>query len=275
MTVFSRSVPVRSAWSLWAGKASRCKGRASSQHAGADGDHVALGLLQDIVGFDAALQRVAELARVEIAAEAPVVVVAAAEAVLEVLVEFGHGVQGRTGGAGVSVGLVGGDAGADLLVDQGDVALVLVDGHLGPDVGGGHEVGGGLIEIEVDLLQAGDDLADALRFGGVFEHVGGEEGVAQGLDVHLRAVEVAVDLGEVEQVEGDLVLEDGEIGAVFRGQAGGLEFGQAVVELLVERALAWRGFSALKSSSISSRFCFWYWCSPAAVAEEGEKAREP
>ena len=77
-------------------------------------------------------------------------------------------------------------------------------------------------------MQARDDLADALGFGRVFEHVGGEEGVAQGFHVHLGVVERSVDLGEVEQIEGDLVLQDGEVGAVFRGQVGGLEVGQAV-----------------------------------------------
>ncbi len=187
------------------------------QHASADRAQVALRLLQGIVGFGAALQRIAELARVEIAAEAPVVVIAAAQTVLEILVEFDHRVQGRTGGAGVILGLVGGNASADFLIDQGDVALILLDGHLGPYAGGGNQVGGGLIEIEVDLLQARDDLADALRFGSVFEHVGGEEGVAQRFHVHLGAVQLTVDLGEVEQIEGDLVLQHGEIGAVFRG----------------------------------------------------------
>ena len=143
-------------------------------------------------------------------------VVAAAQTVLEELVELGHGVQRGTGGAGVILGLVGGNAGADFLVHQIDVALVLLDGHLGPDVGGGDQIGGGLIEVERDLLQARDDVADAVRFRGVFEHVGGEERVAQRFHVQLRAVQVAVDFGEVEQVERDLVLQDGEVGAVFR-----------------------------------------------------------
>ena len=41
----------------------------------------------------------------------------------------------------------------------------------------------GLIEVERDLLQARDDVADAVRFGRVLEHVGGEERVAQRFDV--------------------------------------------------------------------------------------------
>ena len=64
------------------------------EHAGAHGGQFALGLLQGVVGFGAALQRVAEFTGVDVAAEAPVIVVAAAETVLEVLVELGHGVKG-------------------------------------------------------------------------------------------------------------------------------------------------------------------------------------
>ena len=70
-------MPLRSVWSLWAGKGFAVQRQGEFEHAGADGGQVALGLLQGVVGFDAALQRVAELARVEIAAEAPVVIVAA------------------------------------------------------------------------------------------------------------------------------------------------------------------------------------------------------
>ena len=53
-----------------------------------------------------------------------------------------------------------------------------------------------------------------------------------------------MDVVEVEQIEGDLVLKDGEIGAVFRGEVGGLEIGQAVPELLVESALGGQAFRA-------------------------------
>ena len=189
MTAFSRSVAGQIGVVLVRREGFAVQRQGEFEHAGADRGQVALGLLQGVVGFDAALQGVAELARVEIAAQAPVVVVAAAQAVLEELVELGHRVQRGTGGAGVILGLVGGNAGADFLVHQVDVALVLLDRHLGPDVGGGDQVGGGLIEEERDLLQARDDVADALRFGRVFQHVGGEERVAQRLHVQLRAVQ--------------------------------------------------------------------------------------
>src|ERR1019366_363404 len=63
------------------------------------------------------------------------------------------------------------------------------------------------------------------------------ESVAQRFDVQLRTVLVAVDFGQVEQIERDLVLQDGEVGAVFGGQPGGVEIGQTVAELLAESAL--------------------------------------
>ena len=47
-----------------------------------------------------------------------------------------------------------------------------------------------------------------------------------------------MDLGEVEQIERNLVLQDGEIGAVFGAQVTGFEIGQAGGELLVESALS-------------------------------------
>src|ERR1019366_10480667 len=95
----------------------------------------------------------------------------------------------------------------------------------------------GLIEVERHRLQSRDDVADAVRFRGVFEHVGGEESVAQRFDVQLRAVLVAVDLGQVEQIERDLVLQDSEVGTVFGGQLAAVEIGQTVTKLLVESAL--------------------------------------
>ena len=53
-----------------------------------------------------------------------------------------------------------------------------------------------------------------------------------------------MDFGEVEQIESDLVLQDSEIGAVFRGEVGRLEVGQAVLGLFVERALGGEAFRA-------------------------------
>src|ERR1035441_4927816 len=52
------------------------------------------------------------------------------------------------------------------------------------------------------------------------------------------AVRSDVDFGQVEQGERDLVLQDGEVGAVFGGQCAGRDLAQAVAELLVESALA-------------------------------------
>ena len=49
-------------------------------------------------------------------------------------------------------------------------------------------------------------MADAIGLGCVVEHVGGEESVAERLHVKLGAMQVAVDFGEIQQVEGDLVL---------------------------------------------------------------------
>ena len=88
------------------------------------------------------------------------------------------------------------------------------------------------------------------------------------------AVQVAVDFVQVEQVERDLILHDGEVGAILRGQFSGLEVGQAVAEFLVERALAGEVCGAVVVQHLVE-FLLLYWCRPAEVAEDGEKAREP
>src|ERR1035437_5230628 len=82
-----------------------------------------------------------------------------------------------------------------------------------------------------------ETLGNALFAPYVLEYVRGEESVAQRFHVQLRRVLVAVDFVQVEQVERNLVLQDGEVGAVFRGQVAGLEIAQAVAELLVESTL--------------------------------------
>ena len=110
-------------------------------------------------------------------------IVAAAQTVLEELVELGHRVQRGTGGPGVILGLIRRNAVADFLVHQIDVALVLLDGHLGPDVGRRDQIAGGLIEVERNLLQPRDDVADAVRLGRVFQHEGSEQRIAQRFDV--------------------------------------------------------------------------------------------
>ena len=47
-----------------------------------------------------------------------------------------------------------------------------------------------------------------------------------------------MDFGEVEQVELDLILQNGEIGAIFGEQLGSLQIAELGAELVVEGALA-------------------------------------
>ncbi len=189
------------------------------------------------IGLDAGFQLVTEFTGVVVLAEAPVGIGARGKALLQVILELLHGVQGGAGDAGIGVAEIFRNLGADGFVHQIDVALVFVLGHLVPDGGGGGEIGGGLVEEERDLLETVHDALDALRLRRVIEHQGAEQSVAQGLDVESGIVESAVYFFQIEQGEGALIVEDGEIGAILGGEAVDGQLVQTILEILVKMLL--------------------------------------
>ena len=105
--------------------------------------------------------------------------------------------------------------GRDRVLQQIDIALVFLGGHLGPDIRRVSEIGLGLIEKRGDLFRSRDDVADALGFRRVFQTQRIEQRVANQLDVDRGVVPVALDGIEIEQRQLDLAHHDVVIGAIF------------------------------------------------------------
>ena len=203
------------------------------EHFRAHAHQLALGHLQHGVGLDPAFQREPELAHVPVARHAPAVIVAAGEAVLEIILELAHGVQRRQRSQVVGVAQVRRHGGPDGLVHQADVALVLFHRHLGPYVGRGGQVGAGLVEEEGRLLQPRNNVAHARRWGRILQNIWAEQRVPQRLHIKSGVVEMAVQLVQVQQSQRDLILQNVQIGLVLGRESIGVERVQSLAKVFV------------------------------------------
>ena len=195
------------------------------------------GVRQHGIGLHAALQHVTELARVEVAPQTPVGLVAPGQAGLEEVLELAHGRQGRLGRAPIGLPKVVRRRGADGFVHQIEIPLVLFHRHAGPDSRRGGQVAGGLIEVERHLLEARDDAPHAGGLVGIFQNVGREQRVAQRFHVDGGVVLIAVDRVQIEQRERDLVLDDAQVGAILRAHPPRVQFAQTRLKALVKAPL--------------------------------------
>ena len=220
------------------------QGQGQLEHVGAYLPQAPLRQLERGIRLDPAFQRIAEFAHVHVLSETPTGVVAVGQVGFQVGLELVEGVEGRPGRARVVGPQIVGNRGAQSLVDQLDIALILLDGHLGPDVRRRDQVDSRLVEIQRHLLQAGDDVLEALRLGSVLEHRRVEQRIAERLDVQSRIVQGRVHLVQVEQRECGLVLKDGEVRLLLGRKLVEAQQAQPLLEPGVKAALVVDGLGA-------------------------------
>ena len=212
--------------------------KSQGQHAGAHLFEAARGRLQNIGRVGAGGQRETELAGVPVAPQTPIVVGAQGQTMLQEILKR---VQGAQSGAGRAIelrALVRGYGGANCLVDERDIALVFLGRHLSPNIRGGKQIGAGLIEHEGQFVEPRNDVPDTHGQRRICQGQGGEQRVAHHFDIHRWVVQIALGFLEIEQGQGNLALDNVQIGAGFRGQ--GIAFHlvlQALAKPLVILAL--------------------------------------
>jgi hypothetical protein len=134
---------------------------------------------------------------------------------------------------------------AQHVVDEVEVAVVFVGGGVDEDrIGVGEDLAG-LVERARDLRDAGEHMAEADFFGRVLLGHGQEHGVADELNVDGRLVLVALDLFELEQAVGDLVVDESPVGLVFQAEGVARDFAsESRAPVAVKGGLAGEGLRA-------------------------------
>ncbi len=189
-----------------------------AQHLGAQAAERRLGGRQHLVRGHLGPQRKPQLAPVLLRAQAPGAGGAPGQVLLEETVELFDSAEGGSGSRLVARLQFGRRLRGQRLADEPGVALVFLQRHLGVDGGGVGQVLPRLPEQLRQPLEPGDDVREALRLGRVFQHQRVEQGVAGQLHVEGGVVAVALDGVQLEQAQGDLVLDQVVVGSVLRAQ---------------------------------------------------------
>ena len=178
------------------------------EHPRPHGAEVRLRRCQHLIRRALGPQHQAELLPVVVRPQAPGVLGGGLQIRFEPAGEGAQGLQSRGGRAIVGGAQRAGNGGANGVVDQLDVAGVLVEGDLGPDGRRILQVAPGGSQERGQLLEARDDVPHPHRRGRVLQDVGREHRVPGGFDVQGRVVPVALDVVQLQERQLDLVEHD-------------------------------------------------------------------
>ena len=132
---------------------------------------------------------------------------------------------------------IGGHRGAQRVIDQRDIAVVLLMGDVVPDLRRVNEVRPGLVEQRRQLFEALDDVAEAPAGGRVVQDVRAVQRVAGKLDVDGRVVSIGLDRLELEERQADRVVDDLDVGLLLLVERRGTQSGGPVADARIEPPL--------------------------------------